>query len=495
MTMIPVVDIFAGPGGLGEGFSACLDAQGAPRFKLAISIEKDRQAHATLRLRAFRRAFAGSLPREYEDFISGRLTWPQLSERFPTQATHAESEAVCMELGPASVEDVRARIRNALGRPTGWVLIGGPPCQAYSLAGRSRNKGIADYRPELDHRQTLYVEYLQILADHAPPVFVMENVKGLLSAQLESQRLFSRIVEDLSNPARALSRENRTSPGSQPRYTVQAIAAPSSGSDADPSDFVVRAELFGIPQRRHRVILIGVRDDVRRSVEPLRPIGKLETVADALRGLPKVRSGLSKEADSDDVWLAHLRSLTRARWLKSVDKAVRREIESAIDGATRPAAGRGGDYLEFRGRTAFNHATRSHIRSDLERYLFASAFASATGVSPVLGDFPSDLLPQHDNVSRALGSGLFSDRFRVQVAGRPSTTITSHISKDGHYYIHYDASQCRSLTVREAARLQTFPDDYFFCGPRTSQYHQVGNAVPPALAQQIAHSVAKLLTP
>lgn len=493
--MIPVVDIFAGPGGLGEGFSGCLDAHGIPRFKLAISIEKDRQAHSTLRLRAFRRAFSGTVPPEYDEFISGRLTWTQLGERFPTQVAHAESEAVCMELGPGSVNDTRARIRSALRNPTAWVLIGGPPCQAYSLAGRSRNKGIVDYRPELDHRQTLYVEYLQILADHSPPVFVMENVKGLLSAQLESQRLFGRIVEDLSNPASALSRENRSSPGTRPRYTVQAIAAPSDASVADPSDFVVRAELFGIPQRRHRVILIGVREDIRTSVERLRHVAKLETVVDALRGLPKVRSGLSKEADSDDAWLAHLRSATRARWLKRIDKDVRREIESTVDGATRPAAGRGGDYLEFRGRVAFNHATRSHIRSDLERYLFASAFASVTGVSPVLGDFPSDLLPEHDNVSRALGSGLFSDRFRVQVAGRPSTTITSHISKDGHYYIHHDAAQCRSLTVREAARLQTFPDDYFFCGPRTSQYHQVGNAVPPALAQQIAHSVAKLLSP
>jgi DNA (cytosine-5)-methyltransferase 1 len=141
-----------------------------------------------------------------------------------------------------------------------------------------------------------------------------------------------------------------------------------------------------------------------------------------------------------------------------------------------------------------NHETRGHIAEDLRRYFYAAVFAAVSNPprSPLLQDFPGSLLPDHKNVGEALKTTKFNDRFRVQLADRPSTTVVSHISKDGHYYIHYDPSQCRSLTVREAARLQTFPDNYFFEGPRTEQYHQVGNAVPPLLARQIAEIVADL---
>ena len=144
-------------------------------------------------------------------------------------------------------------------------------------------------------------------------------------------------------------------------------------------------------------------------------------------------------------------------------------------------------YSDQRLKGVTHHTSRSHMTSDLWRYFYAACYARFNRTSPTLADLPHDLLPKHANVRKAIKSGSnFSDRFRVQLLEKPATTVVSHISKDGHYYIHPDPLQCRSLTVREAARIQTFPDNYFFTGDRTAQYIQVGNAVPPLLAYQIA---------
>lgn len=137
-----------------------------------------------------------------------------------------------------------------------------------------------------------------------------------------------------------------------------------------------------------------------------------------------------------------------------------------------------------------NHEVRQHMMSDFLRYGFAAAFAEVHGHSPRgAKEFPQTLYPEHKNWE----TGKFVDRFKVQISDAPSSTVTSHLSKDGHYFIHPDASQLRSLSVREAARLQTFPDNYFFEGSRGAQFKQVGNAVPPWMARQIAGVVYSLL--
>lgn len=502
--MIKVVDIFAGPGGLGEGFSSVVDGRGRPAFDVVLSVEMEPFAFETLRLRTFLRQFAGGAPKDYYRHLRGEIGRDELYKAHATEAERAAAVCWNIRLGPGGEpsENVRKRIDVAVGRDESWVLIGGPPCQAYSLAGRSRNLGNPEYNPKKDARQKLYVEYLQILVDHRPAVFIMENVKGLLSATVGNTRMFHRILEDLRQPGAALVREGRSvRRGAAGGYRIYSLVQSQMFENGDLEGSVIQAENYGVPQARHRVILLGVRDDLR-GVTPmaLKP-HSTASVEEVIGAMPPLRSGLSKQEDSASAWRACLRAQCDSRWanagtVKADGKLLRELLCRTLRAIDPPKADRGGEfvigeavprhmpdwYIDKRLDGVCNHSARGHMESDLYRYLYAACFASLHGKSPSLQNFPTDLLPDHGSVGVALeDGGNFSDRFRVQVATGPSTTIVSHISKDGHYYIHPDPMQCRSLTVREAARLQTFPDNYYFCGPRTAQYTQVGNAVPPLL--------------
>jgi DNA (cytosine-5)-methyltransferase 1 len=491
--LIPVVDLFAGPGGLGEGFSR-FSKKGRRQFGLALSIEKDPVACRTLKLRAFARSFTQAPP-EYYARLRRDISDDELFDQYPHEACLADAQVLGLELSRDNSEVSRQAVRKVVPSHSPWVLIGGPPCQAYSVIGRVRNRGKLDYRPEDDQRQTLYIEYLQILADHAPTVFVMENVKGLLSAQLNGASVFARILDDLRNPTAALRREGRPKPLQAPIYRIVSLVT-KSVEDDDPAAFVVKAERYGIPQARHRVILVGIRDGCGIQNPPVLTDTDPASIMQTIDSLPRIRSGLSA-ADSSPAWADVLRKAVDRRWFRKIDSVVQREITRVTKNAIIPRAGRGAEVLQRtvagRDTLVLNHSARGHIAGDIERYLFASCYAKVHGVSPPLDAFCEELQPDHQSARINSGSIGFADRFRVQVRQRPSTTITSHIAKDGHYYIHYDPTQCRSLTVREAARLQTFPDDYFFCGPRTAQYHQVGNAVPPLLAEKIAGLIYAVL--
>lgn len=516
MQPIPVIDLFAGPGGLGEGFSSLRSVGGDTHFKINLSIEKDRYAHSTLELRAFFRQFdPQDVPVEYYKHLQQEMTREQLYDRFPAQASRARREAWLAELGCVNEEEVRNRVSLALQGADPWVLIGGPPCQAYSVVGRSRNRGIHSYVPERDHRQTLYEEYLRVIADHWPAAFVMENVKGLMSARLNGTSVFARISADLQSPAEAVGRFGRrhTRPARH-HYTLYSLTYQDTFWSVEPGDYVVRAEQHGVPQARHRLILFGIRDDCDSVPPQTLPFTRSIPLCAVLEGLPRVRSGLSNGSDTADEWIDVLRSARNRRWLAGAraiaGEEVRHEILDQISRLSPPRRGRGAGFLSADATVGLeprwfldkriggvcNHQTKAHMPTDLHRYLYASCFAHVHGRSPRLRDFPAGLMPTHLNAARAakLGTGMFADRFRVQLRNSPATTITSHIHKDGHYYIHYDASQCRSLTVREAARAQTFPDNYLFCGPRTQQFIQVGNAVPPLLAREIARITWKALS-
>ncbi|GAB3688518.1 DNA cytosine methyltransferase [Spirosoma flavus] len=525
---IPVVDVFAGPGGLGEGFSslACSDNSLNRRFEVSLSIEKDPFAHQTLLLRTFLRQFPlNKLPEEYYYFLEGKIkNLQQVFDLYPTEYEIAHQQAWKAILGfdkdikGVDTAEIDKRIRTAVNGADKWILIGGPPCQAYSIVGRARNKGI---NPK-DPRVYLYREYYRILAVHRPAVFVMENVKGLLSSKVENDHIFTQIIRDLENPSLAYESLNGQALAhtEHPGYKLFSLVKPPifsnlfGGQNLDQRDFLIESEKFGVPQKRHRLIILGVRKDLAKDVE-IKLIKERETISvrEAIGDLPSVRSQLSGKKDNiNDCgynWVSSIRKGVNSDQLwKGADEEVISYIKKVAEQLKVPKQNKGSNYISVAVSPAYNpnwfidpklkgvcnHETRSHMSEDILRYLYAACYTQIKGRFPHLGDYPRSLLPAHKNVFEGVHLGKFSDRFCVQKWDEPSRTITSHISKDGHYYIHPDPAQSRSLTVREAARIQTFPDNYFFCGPRTAQFHQVGNAVPPYLAYQVAETVSDLIS-
>ena len=507
-----VVDLFAGPGGLGEGFSAFRNQSGEKPFSIKVSIEMESAAHATLRLRSFLRKFEGQWPAEYYDFLNGNLPEPAWPSLYPDPWAAAEDEARCMELGTMSCSRFLSKRIAAIQREYGdqTVLIGGPPCQAYSLVGRSRNAGITDYVPHMDDRNFLYQKYVNVLKRLQPAAFVMENVKGMLSSAIRGDRIFRKVMRDLRSAAgRGSYRLLALSPADREVH---------NSNDPEPKDFIVRMEDYGVPQARHRVIILGLRQDISDScgnhaLLHLSHHDHCVSVEDLIGVMPRLRSGVSRN-DEYSIWQGAVFNSIHliTKQIRHVPKQHREVLKATLSECkanlmTGPALERVSTsgtgipktcptelrewIADSRMNRLPNNDTRSHMRSDLARYLFVAAFGRAARRSPKAADFPTVLAPNHKNWK----SGKFADRFRVQIATRPASTVTCHISKDGHYYIHPDPSQCRSLTVREAARLQTFPDNYIFQGPRTQQYVQVGNAVPPYLAWQIAKRLYQVICP
>jgi len=506
---IPIIDLFAGPGGLAEGFSSLVDDKNQRYYNVKLSIEKDRHARETLKLRSFVRQFPyKELPEEYYQFLQRKISIENLYELYPQEALEADLEAWEATLGETSEDEIDERIKKGLEGRKDWVLIGGPPCQAYSLVGRSRVGGINVE----DHRVSLYKEYLRIIAAHQPSVFVMENVKGLLSAKIGEQKIFDNILSDLKEPSSIFPNYKSLN------YKIYSLVKGEIKTD---SDYLIKSEKYGVPQRRHRVILLGIREDI--DIIPGTLMSKESVNLNTIIGdLPKIRSGIYREfIGMDETYVkGKLKKKRNYRPLKDSYEAWEKLVDRYYNdlslllpdnfrsnGALPTTIGSDyitGDssiikehplynwYNDEKIGGVINHQSRGHLTLDLKRYLFSSLYTRKFNKFPRMADyreFGEDLVPDHDNAE----SGKFNDRFRVQVPNEPATTVTSHISKDGHYFIHYDPLQCRSLTVREAARIQTFPDNYFFCGSRTQQFHQVGNAVPPYLAFQIAKVVHVIL--
>jgi len=451
---LTVVDLFSGAGGLGEGFyqAGC---------DIITSIDNDQYACSTLRTRELYRLFKSdpSILQFYYAYLKGFIDYTDLYNMFPELKSYLDSKVRNIELNKETYKAEVGYI-NKLLYQNGYnneldVVVGGPPCQAYSIIGRSRDPE----RKLQDPRHYLYKIYLNIIEKLKPRMFVYENVPGLLSANTNNGRIIKLFNNDFNslNPSYIII----------PQNTSELKLFNNGFSNL--KDYLINASEFGIPQIRKRVILVGVREDIYKNNSQqlqmfwkylfLNKVKKQTSVHDAIGDLPKITVGLGNDRYFSDKY----RKARPSKYSKML-----RDNSIGV----------------------FNHKARTHLKSDLERYQYLIDISLREKRHASLLDIISnrpDLVPKHKNLNS------FLDRFKVQLPDKPGSTVTAHISRDGHYYIHPDPEQCRSFTVREAARIQSFPDDYFFEGSRTQQFRQVGNAVPPILSNVIARAVQLVL--
>jgi len=411
------------------------------------------------------------------------------------------SKAGHLLINKVSLKSLIKRIKISHNNNDSSVIIGGPPCQAYSLAKRSRMrkpldglKGDELERAEYEHenrvekylsdkRHSLFEHYLKIIYDISPSAFVYENVPGILTAKKKSgeestAKIIDLFNEDLNKKAGGYEFISVDSP----EYSQTSIMG-IYDEIRNFKDYIVDSSDYGIPQKRKRFILIGIRKDlvnnqrvnfreIFHSAVSEYKVSEHVTVKDAIMDLPAIKCG-----EGNDFFL-------KRKYAK----------ESGVYSNKLACHDLGG---------VINHFARKHMESDLDRYRFFAEYAEHNGRNATLYDLVEKdrgLLPEHESAKDVLSgdaekkkSARYVDRFKVQLREKPASTITAHISKDGHAFIHPSVEQNRSLTVREAARLQSFPDDYVFCGPRTEQFRQVGNAVPVLLAKVIATGIKKVL--
>lgn len=414
--MLTYLDLFAGAGGLSEGF---IQAGYTP----IAHVEMDKAACNTLRTRAAYHWLKNENELEiYNQYLNGEISREVFYASVPEIVMNS---VLNYEISEDSLPEIFAKIDALLGDNHLDLVVGGPPCQAYSLVGRARSEsGMVG-----DQRNYLYKLYARFLQRYRPNYFVFENVVGLLSAKEEDGSYHF-------DNMRALFREC----GYSTEYRV------------------LNASDYGVLQNRKRVILIGKLGKAEGFYPKIPRVNRENiTVSELLDDLPSIKAGEGTNAPVETGEYT-------------------------------------GSYLYSAAIKAYNHEpvtlhiARPHIQQDLTIYKLVVEAWNRGHSRISYPDLPENLRTHHNITS-------FLDRFKVVAGDLPcSQTVVAHISRDGHYYIHPDINQNRSLTPREAARLQTFPDNYYFESTkeepgRTAAFRQIGNAVPVRLAYSVANAL------
>lgn len=399
------IDLFAGAGGLSEGFRRV-------NYNIIAHVEKDYAASLTLKTReAFWYLKENNKLDIYKSYMKGDISRSELYNSIPKNILN---KVINEEISDTSFLSICSKIDDLLEDKKVHIIIGGPPCQAYSIAGRSRDP----HKMENDPRNYLYKQYLKFIKYYTPKIFVFENVEGLLSAK--NGMIFEVIKSDMK----------------------------SLGYNIDYK--LLDSKKFGVLQSRKRIILIGWKKDIKFEYPIFDNIDNKYTINDLFSDLPKIKAG-------DKVnYISH--NIKANNCLR--DLHIRDNCTS---------------YLT-------QHVARPNRDIDLKIYKLCVKSWNEENKQLKYNELPEDLIT-HNNTK------VFLDRFKVVKSEGVSHTIVSHIAKDGHYYIHPDINQNRSISVREAARIQSFPDDYYFEDSRTAAFTQIGNAVPPLMAEIIAQNI------
>jgi DNA (cytosine-5)-methyltransferase 1 len=415
---INFLDLFAGGGGLSEGFIRA-------GFNSVAHVEMNPSACYTLRTRMARHWLVENNREEtYIDYLNHLITREELYNFVPEKLL---SSIINAEIGRNTLSDIFAKINEIKNGQKINLIVGGPPCQAYSLVGRSRdnNKMIGD------KRNYLYKYYALFLKQYKPEYFIFENVIGLLSAKDKSgNRYLDDMKKDFDNIG----------------YNVE--------------ERQLSAIDYGVLQNRNRIVLVGrIKEKQYQYPEPEKWKPKRVHVREIFADLPPLHSGKGK--------------ITPCRMRKYRKSYL---YDAGIKNDVFPVT---------------YHQARPNTKQDLEIYRLAVELWNNEKKRLDYNMLPENLKTHHNLES-------FTDRFKVVAANlKYSHTVVAHIAKDGHYYIHPDIKQNRSLTPREAARLQTFPDDYFFetengIPGRSAAFLQIGNAVPVLIAEKIAKKLLEI---